>query len=223
MNNKTSPKWDEGEYCRSEEIANALTHGIGAVLSITGLVLLIILSANQPDPVRILSAVIFGSTLTLLFLISTLYHCPQPPRLKRLFQILDHCAIYLLIAGTYTPFLLISMKGAWGYTLMAIIWGLALSGIIFKTIFKDRYEKLSLFTYLAMGWLAIVAITEVIAKIPLDALILVSIGGVVYSAGAVFYAMDRIPYNHAIWHLFVLGGSSLHFIAVYQVVIPQVA
>jgi hemolysin III len=221
MTRETTTRWETGEYGRSEEIANAMTHGLGALLSLSGLIFLIILSAQQPDPVRIISAVIFGSSLSLLFLISTLYHCPQPPHLKRLFQVLDHCAIYLLIAGTYTPFLLISMKGAWGYTLMAIVWGLALSGIIFKAIFKDRYEKLSLFTYLAMGWLAIVAISEVIAKIPSDALILVSIGGVVYTAGTIFYALDRIPYNHAIWHLFVLGGSALHFFAVYQIVIPQ--
>lgn len=218
---KRVPRWDEGDYSHSEEIANAVTHGLGAALSISGLVFLVILSLQNPEPVRIISAAVFGSSLTLLFVISTLYHTPQPPGLKKLFQLLDHCAIYLLIAGTYTPFLLINMEGSWGNSLMAVIWGMAISGIVFKALFRDRFEKFSLFTYLAMGWLAIVAIPEIVTRIPPDTVILLSLGGLVYTAGAIFYALERIPYNHAIWHLFVLGGSTFHFVAVYQVVTPS--
>lgn len=215
-----TPRWDDGGYSRGEEIANAVTHGFGAVLSITGLILLVALSFNNPEPVRIISAVVYGSSLTLLFLISTLYHSPQQPRLKKLLQVLDHCAIYLLIAGTYTPFLLINLKGPWGYTLMGIIWAMAVSGIVFKAIFGDRYEKFSLFTYLVMGWLAVIAIPQIIANVPAQTLLLITLGGVVYTAGAIFYAIERIPYNHAIWHLFVLGGSAFHFVAVFLVVAP---
>jgi len=217
---KTSPRWDDGDYSRGEEIANAVTHGFGAVLSISGLILLVALSFTHPEPVRIISAVVYGSSLTLLFLISTLYHSPQQPKPKKLLQVLDHCAIYLLIAGTYTPFLLINLKGPWGYTLMGIIWAMAISGIVFKAIFGDRYEKFSLFTYLVMGWLAVVAIPQIIANVPAQTLLLIALGGVVYTAGTVFYAVERIPYNHAIWHLFVLGGSAIHFAAVYLVVAP---
>ncbi len=215
---RSPSNWDAGEYGREEEIANAVTHGLGALLSISGLVVLLVLSAADPDPFRTVSAVVYSASLCLLFLISTLYHSPLPPRMKKLLQILDHCAIYLLIAGTYTPFLLISLKGVWRYTLLAIVWGLALSGIVFKALFRDRFEKLSLLTYIAMGWLVVVVIEEMIAKVPATALVLVVVGGVVYTLGTIPYALERIPYNHAIWHLFVLGGSVFHYLAVYQVI-----
>lgn len=145
-------------YSLAEEITNAITHGLGAILSIAGLTLMVVLTVTQDDPLKTVSAIIYGSTLILLFLVSTLYHSIQHTKTKNVFQLLDHCAIYLLIAGTYTPFLLISLKGLWGYTLMAIIWGMALFGIFFKVFFLDRFPKISLFTYILMGWLIIMPV-----------------------------------------------------------------
>ncbi|HID81682.1 MAG TPA: hemolysin D [Chromatiales bacterium] len=214
---------EETIYSFGEEIANSITHGIGALLSIAALTMLVILAVTQDDPVRIVSAVVYGSSLILLFLFSTIYHSLPGSRIKKIFQLLDHCAIYLLIAGTYTPVLLISLKGAWGYSLMVAIWSLALFGIFFKVFFgEERFPKLSLFTYISMGWLIIIASTEMISAIPPGGLILLAAGGVVYTAGVAIYVRDDLPYNHAVWHLFVLGGSACHFFAVYKYVLPPV-
>lgn len=208
-------------YSLGEEIANSITHGIGAILSIAALTMLLILAVTQDDPVRIVSAAVYGSSLILLFLFSTLYHSLPGSRIKKIFQLLDHCAIYLLIAGTYTPVLLISLKGAWGYSLMVAIWSLALFGIFFKVFFgEERFPKISLFTYISMGWLIIIASTEMVTAIPPGGLILLAAGGVVYTAGVAIYVRDDLPYNHAVWHLFVLGGSICHFFAVYKYVLP---
>lgn len=208
----------EGEYSLGEEIANGITHGIGAVLSVAGLTLMVLLAVTQGDMARITSALVYGMSLILLFVTSTLYHSFQSPRIKSIFQILDHCAIYLLIAGTYTPVLLISLRGAWGYSLMAIIWSLALFGIFFKVLWREQFPKLSLLLYILMGWLIIVASTQMFANIPTGGLVLLLMGGVIYTAGTLFFVWDRIPYNHAIWHLFVLGGSICHFLAIYRYV-----
>ena len=214
---------EETIYSFGEEIANSITHGIGALLSIAALALLVILAVTQDDPVRIISAVIYGSSLILLFLFSTIYHSLPGSRIKKIFQLLDHCAIYLLIAGTYTPVLLISLKGAWGYSLMVAIWSLALFGIFFKVFYgEERFPKISLFTYISMGWLIIIASTEMITAIPPGGLILLAIGGVVYTSGVAIYVRDDLPYNHAVWHLFVLGGSACHFFAVYKYVLAPV-
>lgn len=217
---KTNCRESEKECSLAEEIANAITHGIGAMLSIAGLTLLVVLAVRFDDGIRVFSAIVFGVSLILLYLVSTLYHSFHPPKVKSIFKTLDHCAIYLLIAGTYTPFMLISLKGAWGYSLMAIVWSLAVFGIFFKVFYYERFARISLFTYIAMGWLVIVASGEMLARVPSGGIYLLFFGGSAYTVGAIFYAWQRLPFNHAIWHLFVLSGSVCHFLAIYHYVIP---
>lgn len=201
-------------YTIGEEIANSITHGIGTGLSIAGLTVLVIFAALHGDIWRIVSFSIYGSTLVLLYLTSTLYHGFQHPKAKKIFQIFDHSAIYLLIAGTYTPFLLVSLRGAWGWTFLVVIWGLAFLGIGFKAIFIDYYQKISALGYVLMGWLCIIAGKEFLANIPQSSLVWLALGGVIYTIGIIFLAWRKLPYGHTIWHLFVLGGSICHFFAV---------
>ncbi len=203
-----------------EEIANSLTHGLGAALSVAGLVVLVVLAAVHGDVWRVVSFSIYGGTLVSLYLVSTLYHGIKHPRAKGVLQIIDHAAIYLLIAGTYTPFLLVSLRGTWGWTLLGIIWGLALLGMGFQSIFVRRQGKLSIMTYILMGWLCVVALREMLVSIPPGGLIWLAVGGVLYTVGVLFYVWHRLPYNHAIWHLFVLAGSTSHFLAVLFYVLP---
>jgi hemolysin III len=191
-------------YTPGEEIANSLIHGHG-------------------DAWRVVSCSIYGSTLIILYLSSTLYHAVQQPRAKGILQIIDHTTIYLLIAGTYTPFLLVSLRGAWGWTLLGVIWGLALLGIGFQSIFVRRQGKLSILTYILMGWLCLVALRELLVNVPTGGLIWLAVGGVLYTTGVLFYVWHRLPYNHAIWHLFVLGGSTAHFLSVLLYVLPVAA
>ncbi|MBX7152463.1 hemolysin III family protein [bacterium] len=207
-------------YSKGEEIANSVTHGLGVMLSIAGLVILIIYAALNGTAIHVVSATIFGSTLILLYTASTLYHSFQSPRVKRIMRILDHSGIYLLIAGTYTPFTLISLNGAWGWSLFGVVWGLALAGVIFKIFFTGRFGAVSTVIYLAMGWIAIVAIKPMIELIPTGGLWWILAGGLAYSFGVIFYAWKKLPYAHAVWHMFVLGGSVCHFFAVLLYVIP---
>ena len=207
-------------YTVGEEIANSITHGIGAGLSVAGLTLLVALAAIYGDVWRVVSFSIYGSSLVLLYLASTLYHSIQHPKVKRILRIFDHSAIYLLIAGTYTPFTLVSLRGPWGWTLFGLVWGLALLGIAFKTIFIGRYEKLATAAYVLMGWLVVIAFKQMLVAIPPGGIVWVVIGGVVYTLGVLFYAWEKLPYNHAIWHLFVLGGSACHFFAILLHVLP---
>lgn len=202
------------QYTTGEEIANSITHGIGTLLSIAGLILLIIIAARYGDAWHIVSFSIFGSTLIFLYLASTLYHSLPNPSAKMILKRIDHSAIFLLIAGTYTPFTLIHLRGAWGWSIFGIIWGLAIAGIALKIFFVSRFKKLSLILYLAMGWLCIIALKEMIHNIPSLSLTLLIIGGLLYTAGVAFYAWKKLPYGHAVWHLFVLGGSASHFFAV---------
>lgn len=202
------------EYSLKEEIANSITHGIGAGLSVAGLTLLVVLAAIYGDVWRIVSFSIFGSTLVILYLASTLYHSFQNPRVKRVLRVLDHASIYLLIAGSYTPFLLVSMRGVWGWTMFGVVWGLALMGVTFKVFFIGRYEVLATAAYVLMGWLCVIAFKEMLVRVPPGGVTFLIIGGVVYTVGVIFYAWHKLPYNHAIWHLFVLGGSICHFFAV---------
>lgn len=210
----TGAKKQHQEYTIAEEIANSITHGIGAALSIAGLTTLVVLAALYGDPWRIVSFSIYGTTLVLVYLSSTLYHSFQRPRLKRLFQIFDHSAIYLLIAGTYTPFLLISLRGAWGWTFMAVIWGMALLGVGFKALFIERYQKISATSYILMGWLVVIAAEQLLEKLSTTTLVWLAVGGIAYTVGVIFLAWRKLPYNHTIWHLFVLGGSLCHYFAV---------
>jgi len=209
-------------YSLGEEIANGITHGVGTGLSVAGLTVLVVLAALYGDVWQIVGFSIYGSTLVVLYLASTLYHSFQNPRVKRVFRVIDHAAIFLLIAGTYTPFLLISMRGARGWTLLAIVWGLALLGIGFKIFFTHRFPVGSTLAYVLMGWLGVIAWKEAIARIPAGGLIWLGVGGAVYSVGVILYAWKRLPYNHAIWHVFVLVGSACHYLAVLLHLSPAV-
>ncbi len=201
-------------YSLLEEIANSVTHGIGAALSVLGLIWLIARAVHIGDIMSIVSVVVFGCSLFLLYLASTLYHAIPCHRAKRILRIFDHCAIYLLIAGTYTPFLLVSMRGPVGWSLFGVLWGIACVGCAFKLFFIGRFDKISTAMYVAMGWIALVAIKPAIEFIPAGALLMMLIGGLAYTFGVFFYLNNRIPFNHAIWHCFVMAGSAVHFFAI---------
>ena len=203
-----------------EEIANAITHGIGLLLSIAGFVVLLVLAALRGTAWHIVACSIYGATLICLYTASTLYHAVISPRVKRALRIFDHSAIYLLIAGTYTPFLLVSLRGPWGWSLFGVIWGLALVGVLFKFWFVERFAILSTAVYIAMGWLGVIAAKPVVTHLRLTAIIWLLAGGLAYTGGVIFFAAKRIPYSHAIWHLFVLAGSICHYFAVLSTVIP---
>ncbi len=198
----------------SEELANSLTHGAGLALSIAGFIVLVVLAAMRGSAWRIVSCAVYGSTLICLYTASTLYHSIHSRQLKRVLKICDHSAIYLLIAGTYTPFLLVNLRGSWGWSLFAVIWGLAMAGILFKVWFVEHFSVLSTVVYVLMGWLALVAVKPMLLSIPHSGLLWLLAGGVLYTVGVVFYAWKKIPYNHAIWHGFVLAGSTCHYFAV---------
>lgn len=203
-------------YTLSEDIANSITHGIGASLAIVGLSVLVILAALKNSSWHLVGASIYGASLVLLYLASTLYHAIRHPKAKRILQRVDHAAIYLLIAGTYTPFLLISLRNTGGWTLLILIWGLAVLGIAYKLLFLEYYERLSALGYVFMGWLSLIAGRQLISNLPTDILIWIAAGGVLYTAGITFLLLRKIPFRHAIWHLFVLGGSLCHYLAVYK-------
>jgi hemolysin III len=197
-----------------EEMANVLTHGAGALASAVGAAVLLTVAAVQGDPWKVVSSAVFGATLVLLYAASTLYHAARTPRARARLKVLDHCAIYLLIAGSYTPFALVGLRGGWGWTLFGVAWGLAAAGTVFKLFFTGRFPRISTATYIAMGWLAVVAIVPMVQRLPAATLAWMVAGGVVYTAGTLFYHSRRIPYAHAIWHAFVIGGSACHFAAV---------
>jgi hemolysin III len=202
----------------NEEIANSITHGIGALLSIIALVVLIMVAERHGDVWHLVSFSIYGSSLILLYLSSTLYHSFSRPKLKNLFARFDHISIFLLIAGTYTPILLTSLRGIWGWTLFGIIWTVALAGIVIRSIYVYRFRKLMVVIYLIMGWMFVLAGNQIYHKLPSISLIFLVWGGLAYSVGVVFYMWRKLPYSHGIWHLFVLAGSILHFFAIYYLV-----
>ena len=193
-------------YSPREEWANRLSHGLGLLLGGLGLVLLLHKGWDQ-GPRVLLSYGVYGASLVLLYLASTLYHSVSSVAARRWSKLFDHCAIYLLIAGTYTPFLLVALDTPLAQGLMVVIWGLALAGVVFKLIFINRFKKVSLFTYLMLGWLSLVVIYQLYLHLDGTGLLLLGLGGLIYSLGVIFYVAKRIPYNHAIWHLFVLGQS----------------
>jgi hemolysin III len=204
-------------YTLAEEIANSITHGIGAALSLTGMTVLIFLAALERDPLQIVSISIYGSTLVILYLASTLYHSFQHPRVKHILQVIDHSAVYLLIAGTYTPFLLVGLRGAWGWSFLALIWGMALLGIAFKILFIRHFQRLSALGYILMGWLGVLVLRELYFNLPTTGIIWLGAGGAAYTIGVVFAAW-RKPFTHTVWHLFVLGGSICHYFAVLHLI-----
>ena len=206
-------------YSADEQIASAISHGIGALLAVAGLVLLVVDAATEGSVIKIVSFSIYGASLFILMLCSTLYHSIPHVPTQRILRVFDHISIYLLIAGTYTPFALVSIDGSWGWSLFGVVWGIALFGIIMKIFFTGRFEKLSLVTYGLMGWLVVVAIKPFIDSMATTGLLLTALGGVIYTVGIIFYAVEKIKYNHAIWHLFVLAGAVCHFFAIYLYVL----
>ncbi|MDF2564409.1 MAG: hemolysin-III related [Massilibacillus sp.] len=202
-----------------EEILNAVTHGIGTILAIVALCVMVGLY-NDVSEWHLMSGAIYGGSLVLLYLASTLYHSFTNEKLKSLFKFFDHAAIYILIAGNYTPFALIPLHGSFGWTIFGVIWSLAAIGILFKVFFVKKFRFFSTICYLLMGWFAVFIMKPLIAALSIEAIYWLIAGGVFYTVGAVFYLIKRIPYNHAIWHLFVLAGSAAHFIAVVNYVLP---
>ncbi len=210
-------------YSPTEEFANRVTHGLGAVLSLAGLVLMVVYSVLHGDAWVITSTAIYGASLVILYSASTLYHSVTSAKWRRLCQKLDHAAIYLLIAGTYTPFTLGPLRGGWGWTLFGIVWGCAVIGVVLKLFFAGKADFLSTIAYLAMGWLVIIAIKPLLAALPAGGLWLLVAGGLCYSVGTIFYLWPKLRFNHAIWHLWVLAGSACHWAAVFFYVVPPPA
>jgi len=200
-------------YSKPEEALNAISHAFGLILSCIALFLL--LQNSHGDITRTISFTVFASGAILLFLASTIYHSLTNSHAKALFKLLDHCAIYLLIAGTYTPLLAITLAGSLGYTLLAFIWFFALAGILFKIKFGNKYKKISLGTYLGMGFISLGILGELYKALPVQAVELLALGGLIYTLGVFFYVKKSVPYTHAIWHLFVLGGATCHFLMIY--------
>lgn len=201
-------------YSPREELANTLTHALGVLLGVFGLGVLVWLASQHGDVWRMASAWVFGSSLILLYTASTAYHASRDSAKKRLLRKLDHAGIFLLIAGTYTPFLLVNLRGPWGWWLFGIIWGLAVTGVILKFWFTGRYHMLSMAIYIGMGWLVVVATKPMLACVPREGLWLLLAGGLSYTGGTVFYAWKSLAYHHGLWHLCVLGGSACHFASV---------
>lgn len=208
-------------YSLAEEIASSATHGLGVALSITALIILTILAARSGDIWRVVSFSIYGSTLIMMYVSSVLYHSFQDPGIKRVFRYLDHSSIYLLIAGTYTPFTLINLRGTWGWTLFGLIWGLAACGLLMTVLGVGRSRVLASLVYIGMGWLVVVAIKPLLETVPPGGIAWLVAGGLFYTLGVVFYVWKKLPFNHAIWHLFVLGGSVCHFFAILYYVLPE--
>jgi hemolysin III len=205
-----------------EEIANSIIHGLGAVLSVAALPVLVITGVPQGAAV-VVGNVVFGASLLLLYLTSTLYHSLARNRAKRVFRILDHSAIYILIAGTYTPFLFGVLRGAWGWSLFAVVWGIAVLGVVVTSVLGVRFPRASVAVYILMGWMIVVAAKPLITHLPPAGLAWLAAGGLAYTGGTVFYGWGRLRYHHAIWHLFVLTGSICHFVAVLRYAGPRLA
>jgi hemolysin III len=203
-----------------EEIANAITHGVGALVSAAAGAVLITLASMNGTRLQQVSAIVFCGSLVLLYTASTLYHAIPHEAIKRRLKVCDHCAIYCLIAGTYTPFALIGLRGVVGWWLFGVAWGLALLGMIFKLFFTGRFKLFSTLVYIGMGWMAVLAVRPMLANIPLSALGWLLAGGIAYTSGTLFYHNRSLRYSHAVWHLFVLAGSTCHFMAVISQVVP---
>jgi len=197
-----------------EEIANSVTHGLGLLASLIGAVVLVSLSVERGEAWHVVSAVVYGVTLVSLYAASTLYHAFKGTGARAVLRVLDHCAIYLLIAGTYTPVTLVSLRGGWGWALFCTVWFLAIAGIVFKVWATGRFAVLSTAVYVLMGWLCIVALKPMFVLLSPGALALLGAGGVLYTAGTLFYHSERVPYSHAVWHLFVVAGSVCHYLAI---------
>ena len=215
-----SQKIDIPVYSIKEEVANSITHGIGLILAIAGLAILIAFASRFGNAWHVVSCTIFATTLIMQYAFSTLYHSIQIPRAKSIMRVLDHSAIFLLIAGTYTPFMLVNLRDTWGWTLFGVVWTLALLGVLFQVSLLRRWQGISLSLYIGMGWVVVVAIKPMLDAVAPGGLILLLLGGLAYTSGVGFYLWKSLRYHHAIWHGFVLAGSILHFFAVLFYVIP---
>lgn len=215
-----SPAAAVGYYSTGEEIANSVTHGVAALLSIAGLVVMLSMMPVTAGAATITAAAVFGASMIFLYTASTLYHAIPNLRVKRILQVLDHSAIYVMIAGSYTPFCLVTLKGTTGTMLCIAVWSIALAGIILQPVLMKRAEWLNCLLYLLLGWCVVLVFEPLMAALPSAGIWLLAAGGVVYSLGVIFYLWERIPYNHAIWHLFVLGGTALQFFSVLFYVLP---
>lgn len=213
----TSP----GRYSMGEEIASSVIHGIGILLSIVALIVMLYYASRYGDAWQIAGAVVFGCGLILAYTSSTLYHSFQKAKLKALFRVFDHISIFILIAATYTPLTLVSLRGPWGWSIFGIVWGLALLGVVVECTSLRRFRLASVLLYLGMGWTIVIAVKPLMAMVQPGGTALLLGGGLVYTIGCIFYACKRIPYNHAIWHLFVIGGSCCHFFAILFYVMPM--
>lgn len=203
-----------------DELANGLTHGFGLVMALVGLAILMMLAVTRGDAWQIAGCTVYGISLVVLYAASTLYHAAREPKLKEVLRTVDHVAIFLLIAGTYTPFTLVNLRGNWGLLLFVVVWSVAILGIAAKIAWGDRWQWISLLAYIGLGWCGVVALKPVLATFPPMAVALLVAGGLAYTVGTIFFALDRIRYFHAVWHVFVLMGSLCHFLAVVYYVVP---
>lgn len=202
------------KYTKNEEIMNAVTHGIGAGLSIAGLVVLVVFASMQSDAWKIVASAIYGASMIVLYTASTLYHSFSKTKAASKLNMFDHISIYYLIAGSYTPFMLVNLRGGWGWSIFGVVWACAIAGTVLKIIYGNKLRKVSTIIYLAMGWMIIIAIYPFVKNVETGGIILVVLGGLSYTVGVIFYKWKSLPFNHAIWHLFVLAGTVLQFFAV---------
>lgn len=207
-------------YPKIEERINIVTHAIGLLMSVSALTLLVVFASMKGTVWHIVSFAVYGASLVILYFASTVFHLSQNQKTRNALNVFDHAAIFLLIAGTYTPFALVTLRGPWGWTIFGIVWTLALVGIVLKLFFIGRYNLLSTILYLVMGWIIVIAIKPMIDALPFDGLMWLLAGGISYSVGAIFFLLDKFPYNHAIFHVFVVIGSACHFVAVFWYVLP---
>jgi len=205
---------DSRAWTLGEEVAHSVTHGAGLLAAVAGLIMLVTLAAATRDPWRVTACAIYASTLVALYAASTLYHALSATRARHVFRVLDHSAIFLLIAGTYTPFALVPLRGPWGWTLLAIVWSLAVAGVAMKAVFGARWPVVSTMLYICMGWTVLIALKPLVEHVPPGGIAWLAAGGLAYTGGVAFFAWTRLRYSHAVWHLFVLAGSVCHYIAV---------
>lgn len=219
MDYAMEPNQLQARYTTGEELVNAISHGLGAILAVSGTTLMVMASAIQQDWYKLAASIIYGLSLMLLYLMSTLYHAIRSQRVKEVLRVFDHCSIFLLIAGTYTPYTLVTLRGGIGWGLFAFIWGAAALGIILNVISIERFKVFSMICYVGMGWSIMVTVKPLMAALPHTGLWLLIWGGIAYTVGILFYLLKQVRYFHGIWHLFVLAGSVLHFFSIYQYVI----
>ena len=206
-------------YRKTEEILNVATHGMGFLMSVAALTILVIFASLYGNAWHIVSFSIYGASLVILYLASTAFHLVQKQKIRNWLNIFDHISIYLLIAGTYTPFLLVTLRGPWGWSFFGIVWGLAIAGIVLKLFFTGRFNLVSTIIYVALGWIILIAISPLSNALSFDGLMWLLAGGICYSVGAVFFLLNKLPFNHAIFHVLVVAGSACHFVAVFWYVL----